>query len=188
MGSALESVFLRVARIYPTRTAPPFTLKTSPVMKPACAVHKKRTGAAISSGLPTRPSGIVRRICSPLLLDETKDSVEIDRHCRAPLFIRHALNRDIFDGPHAVIRNQNVESSKPLNGLGDKGPGSLRIVKIRRNRETDLGTTLLGQGVSLRARTSIAEGNFRVGCGEHADRGGPDAARTTRNESNFTGE
>src|SRR5205807_6016223 len=51
---------------HPTSTAPPFTLKTSPVMKPACSVQRKRMGAAISSGLPTRPKGISRRISSPL--------------------------------------------------------------------------------------------------------------------------
>src|SRR5580700_1889162 len=52
---------------YPTSTAPPFTLKTSPVIKPAYSVHKNSTGAAISSGLPARPSGIVPRIASPVL-------------------------------------------------------------------------------------------------------------------------
>src|SRR5580658_10185739 len=50
---------------YPTSTAPPFTLKISPVIKPAYSVHKNNTGAAISSGLPARPMGIVRRIRSP---------------------------------------------------------------------------------------------------------------------------
>src|SRR5207245_10065843 len=43
----------------PTSTAPPFTLKISPVMKPACSVQRKRTGAAISSGVAARPRGIV---------------------------------------------------------------------------------------------------------------------------------
>src|SRR5258706_2196364 len=52
---------------YPTSTAPPFTLKTSPVMKLAYSVHRKSTGPAISSGVPTRPNGISRRISSPLL-------------------------------------------------------------------------------------------------------------------------
>src|SRR5258706_13171162 len=52
---------------YPTSTAPPFTLKISPVMKLAYSVHRKSTGPAISSGVPTRPNGISRRISSPLL-------------------------------------------------------------------------------------------------------------------------
>src|SRR6202034_1222687 len=38
---------------YPTRTAPPFTLKISPVMKLAYSVQRNSTGAAISSGVPT---------------------------------------------------------------------------------------------------------------------------------------
>src|ERR1700735_1046895 len=52
---------------YPARTAPPFTLNTSPVMKLACSVHKNSTGAAISSGVPARPRGMVCRISSPTL-------------------------------------------------------------------------------------------------------------------------
>src|SRR5206468_9531066 len=45
----------------PTRTAPPLTLKISPVINPACGVHKNKIGPAISSGVPTRPMGIGRR-------------------------------------------------------------------------------------------------------------------------------
>ena len=40
------------------RTAPPFTLTISPVIKPARGVHKNRMGPAISSGSAGRPSGI----------------------------------------------------------------------------------------------------------------------------------
>ena len=47
---------------YPTSTAPPFTLNTSPVMNPAYGVHRNRMGAAISSGVATRPSGMVAKI------------------------------------------------------------------------------------------------------------------------------
>ena len=47
---------------YPASTAPPFTLKISPVMKPACGEHKNRMGPAISSGVPTRPKGIESKI------------------------------------------------------------------------------------------------------------------------------
>src|SRR5262249_3969406 len=56
--SHVNSILLD-ARAHPTSTAPPLTLKTSPVMKPACSVHRKRMGAAISSGVATRPSGMV---------------------------------------------------------------------------------------------------------------------------------
>src|SRR3984957_4855755 len=46
---------------YPTSTAPPFTLTTSPVIKPASGVHKNRIGPAISAGSATRPMGMVAR-------------------------------------------------------------------------------------------------------------------------------
>src|SRR5262252_1041659 len=49
---------------YPTNTAPPFTLKISPVMKPACGVQRNKIGPAISSGVPTRPSGMVAKTLS----------------------------------------------------------------------------------------------------------------------------
>src|SRR6185437_11598928 len=44
--------------IYPTRTAPPLTLKISPEMKPAQGEQRNTIGPAISSGSAARPSGI----------------------------------------------------------------------------------------------------------------------------------
>src|SRR5580692_8931896 len=53
--------------LYPASTAPPFTLSTSPVIKPASGVHRNRIGAAISSGFATRPNGMVAKIVALLL-------------------------------------------------------------------------------------------------------------------------
>src|SRR6266550_4788236 len=61
---------------YPTRTAPPFTLNTSPVMNPACGVHRNRMGAAISSGVATLPSGMVLRI-RPRVLASLRASADM---------------------------------------------------------------------------------------------------------------
>src|SRR5579864_5470756 len=46
-------------------TAPTLTLNTSPVMNPACLVHRNRMGAAISSGVPTRPNGMAAKTFLP---------------------------------------------------------------------------------------------------------------------------
>src|SRR5579885_1259347 len=46
---------------HPTRTAPPFTLTISPLIKPANGVQRNKIGPAISRGAATRPSGIVLR-------------------------------------------------------------------------------------------------------------------------------
>src|SRR5437588_12365314 len=74
---------------YPTRTAPPFTLNTSPVMNPACGVHRNRMGAAISSGVATLPSGMVLRI-SP----------------RVPASLRASADRSVFTPPGATQLTQ----------------------------------------------------------------------------------
>src|SRR6266566_4449564 len=47
---------------YPTSTAPPFTLNTSPVMNPEYCEQRKSTGPAISSAVATRPNGIAAKI------------------------------------------------------------------------------------------------------------------------------
>src|SRR5262252_3114144 len=49
---------------HPTRTAPPFTLKISPVIKPARGVQRNRIGPAISWAVAARPTGIFARIAS----------------------------------------------------------------------------------------------------------------------------
>src|SRR5262249_37287029 len=49
------------ARPQPTSTAPPLVFNTSPVINPACGVQRNNTAAAISSGLPARPRGIVAK-------------------------------------------------------------------------------------------------------------------------------
>src|SRR6185437_14348611 len=58
----IVSVRLRVIgfliRHYPTRTAPPLTLKISPETKPAHGVQRNTIGPAISSGSAARPSGM----------------------------------------------------------------------------------------------------------------------------------
>src|SRR5258708_36746699 len=72
---------------YPANTAPPLTLKTSPVMKLACGVHRNNTGAAISSGVPARPIGMVRRICAPLFGSANAAAVDSGpTHPRPPEF------------------------------------------------------------------------------------------------------
>src|SRR5262249_48128294 len=44
--------------LYPHRTEPPFTLRTSPVMWRARSDARKRIGPAMSSAVATRPMGI----------------------------------------------------------------------------------------------------------------------------------
>jgi len=59
----------------PAITAPPFTLKTSPVMKLASGLQRKTMGAAISSGRAMRPSGIWPEIVCSIPGCETTGAV-----------------------------------------------------------------------------------------------------------------
>jgi hypothetical protein len=51
-----------------------------------------------------------------------------------------------------------------------------------------IGTAFGDQCVSLSAGFLVAEGDFSVGCGEHANRGSADAARSSGDERYFSGE
>jgi len=43
-------------------------------------------------------------LCDPVL-HQAKDTIEIDGHRGAPLFVCHALDRNILNGPHAMVRD-----------------------------------------------------------------------------------
>src|SRR5579885_3134428 len=53
---------------HPTRTAPPFTLTISPLIKPANGVQRNKIGPAISRTDATRPNGIEAKIFSCVAL------------------------------------------------------------------------------------------------------------------------
>ncbi len=97
-------------------------------------------------------------------------------------------NVDIFDRPHAMIGDENVEASEVLHGLGHQGAGGFRILQIAGDWVAGGSATFFGQRFCLRASAAIAEGYFRARGGEHAHGGGADTSRAAGDESNFAGE
>src|SRR3954471_22983440 len=68
------------------------------------------------------------------MLDQTKNAVEIDGQRGAPLFVRHAFDRDVVRGPHAMAGAEDVEASKVLDGLIYERPSRFRLIEIGRDR------------------------------------------------------
>src|ERR1041385_3447365 len=66
---------VRETSFYPHKTDPPFTLSTSPVMWLAQVLHRKTIGPAISSGVATRPSGMILLIASCVALSASASVV-----------------------------------------------------------------------------------------------------------------
>src|SRR5215471_8522500 len=79
----------KMDELYPHKTAPPFTLMTSPVMKLARSEAAKRIGPAISSGVPARRNGItVVAIFWPALVSSTGLDISVATQPGATQFTR----------------------------------------------------------------------------------------------------
>src|ERR1700682_477061 len=122
------------------------------------------------------------------MFDQAKNSVKINRKSRAPLLVRHALNGDVLGWPYAVVCDQNIEPSKPFDGLGHKAARCIWAVEAAGDWVTGRVATFFGKGLGLRARFLIAEDDLGVGRSEKAHGGCADAARTARDQRYLTGE
>src|SRR5580704_10614280 len=119
------------------------------------------------------------------VFDQAEHSVEIDGHGGAPLLVRHALDRNVFRRPDSMVGDENVESTKMFDRLGHECAGSLWIFQVRGDGMADGCAALLGHGLCLGTGAAITE-RYLGACGsEHSNRSSADAARTTRDQSNF---
>ncbi len=117
------------------------------------------------------------------VLDQSEDTVEIDRQGGAPLLVGHALDGNVFRRPDSVVGHENVEASEMADRLGHQRPCGLRIVEIARDRVADRRAAILRECVCRGTSTPITEHNLGTRGREHADRGGADAARTAGDQS-----
>src|SRR5207248_3046684 len=86
---------VKLGRVHPHNTAPPFTLMISPVMKLARSEAANRMGPAISSGVPARRSGItVLAIFWPALVSSTGLDMSVATQPGATQFTR-ILTREL---------------------------------------------------------------------------------------------
>ena len=110
------------------------------------------------------------------MFHQAEHAIEVDRQRRTPLLIRHALDRNIFNRPHSMIRNNDIETSKMFCCRFHQRASGLRRIEVARNRMAGLRTTLICKCVRLRLGAAIAECNFRTSRGKHSHRGGANAA------------
>ena len=122
------------------------------------------------------------------VLDQTEYSIEIDGQRRAPLLIGHALDGHVLFRPDAVVGDKNVEPAEMADGFSHQRARRFRSIQIGSNRMADARATFFSQRFRLRTCAAITEGNFGPSGSEHTNSGGANAARTARDESDFTGK
>ena len=134
--------------IYPTRTAPPFTFSTSPLMNPASGVHRNSTGPAISRVLRDRPSGMPALIFAPIAGSPNRRR----RHLRRHPSRRHAIHPDT---PRRQLARQALgETNQGAFGHGIVGVMGLAPLPGGRADQHDV-TRGLAHPVAAACRASI---------------------------------
>src|ERR1700722_9338004 len=64
------------------------------------------------------------------VLHETEDRIEINGESGAPLLIRHVFDGYVFDGPNAVIGDEDIKASESFGGFGNHGSRGVGVGKI----------------------------------------------------------
>ena len=114
-----------------------------------------------------------------MTLDQAENRIQVDGKSGAPLLVGHVLDGYVFDGPDAVVGDENVDPAEMLDRLGDQGASGIRSGEAAGDGVAVRLATFFDQRLGLRSRLLIAEYDLRARRGEHADRGCADAAGTT---------
>src|SRR5215472_13761133 len=116
------------------------------------------------------------------IFDQGEDRIEVDRHSFSPLLVAHGIDSHIFGAPNSMIGHQDIEAAE----LGHTGPHEL--TGSRGSIETEsYGTTvffpqLASERFGLARGFLVVEENLRPGLDKHANRGGADAPRASRDQ------
>src|SRR6185312_1871064 len=122
------------------------------------------------------------------VLDQPKNTVEIDGERTLPVFFGHLIDGQIARRPNAVICNQAVESAESPNCRVDE---LFRVVgggQFLLHSGTDWSSALGDDSLGSISRFLVIEDHLGAGGAEHLHRCRADAARASGDQSNFSGK
>ena len=115
---------------------------------------------------------------SDCVFDQAEHRVKVDGDSGPPLLVRHLVDGNVFDGPYAVIGDEDIDPAKMLGSLRDQDASRFWIVKAAADGVAIGFAAFLGQSFSLGTRLLIAEYDLRASRGKKANRSRADATGT----------
>ena len=117
-------------------------------------------------------------------LDKAEDALQINSKGRYPLIVGHGSNGLVMGWPDAVIDDEDVEIVESINGGVDEGSAIRGRGKGLLERAAERRTAkLAGEGVSLRSRCVVGEGDAGACLAEEPNGSGADATGAAGDES-----